>query len=206
MRMHRQRSFVFAVLAVSMVAACSSSQNSAAPSSTTTQVTASPTTPPQRTTPTPTPREFVSNRYGFRVTLTSLWSEQDASVPWDGKHLQGIQSPAFANFTDAATDRTLVAGAVQVAKETRLKQWRAAMVGAAPSVCSESSSTLQTTLGGEPALEWTSKCSDGYDVIKLATLHHDRGYIVFLPSIATNDDAANLRIFESIRRSFHFLR
>ena len=78
------------------------------------------------------------------------------------------------------------------------------MVRAAPSVCSDSSAVKKTTLGGEPALTWTASCSDGYDVNKLVALHGKHGYMIFLPSNATNDDAVDRRIFESICRSFRF--
>ena len=74
----------------------------------------------------------------------------------------------------------------------------------ATSVCSDSPSAEDMTLGGEPTLAWTATCSDGYRVIKLAALHGTRGYMVFLPSQAANDDAANRRTFESIRQSLRF--
>ena len=35
------------------------------------------------------PKEFVSTRYRFAVTLPQDWSEVDASFAWDGKGLQG---------------------------------------------------------------------------------------------------------------------
>jgi hypothetical protein len=50
-------------------------------------------------------------------------------------------------------------------------------------------STETTTLDGEPALAWTAKCSDGYDVNKLAALHGQRGYMSLLPSATASDDA-----------------
>ena len=66
-------------------------------------------------------------------------------------------------------------------------------VRGAPPISSESSSARQTTLGGEPALAWTSTASDGYHVNKLATLHGARGYMIFLASPTANDDAQNWR-------------
>lgn len=153
-----------------------------------------------------TPRQFTSARYGFRVTLTSAWTEQDAQVDWDGKKLQGIGSPAFANFTDPVDGRTLVTGAAPVAKGTQLSQWRSSMVRAAPEVCTEAAATEQTTLGGEPALTWTATCSDGYNVTKLAAVHDHRGYMIFLPSASTNDIVLDRAVFESVRKSFSFTR
>jgi hypothetical protein len=185
---------VIAVLAAA--AACGSSGNTSATQATQLSGTQTPTSTQAQ--------EFVSNRYGFRVTLTKHWLEVDATLDWDGKELQGIGSPLFANFYDAAAGRTLVAAAAPVPAGTQLADWRAAMVRAAPSVCSDSPSAENMTLGGEPALAWTATCSDGYHVNKLAALHGTRGYMVFLPSRAANDDAANRRTFESIRQSFRF--
>ncbi len=204
--MEQRRAFMFAltVIAVSAAAACGSSGNKPASQAAPTQLTATQAVTP--TQPAGATQDFVSKRYGFRVTLTRDWSEKDAQVDWDGKMLQGADSPAFANFTDPATGRDLVAAAAPVAKGTRLSQWRAAMVRAAPPVCSDSSSARTTSLAGEPALAWTSTCSDGYDVIKLAALHGDRGYMVFLPSMAANDDVVDRTMFESMRRSFRFTR
>ena len=204
--MEQRRAFLLALIAIVTVAAavaCGSSGNKPARQASPTQPTATQAVTP--TQPPAAPQEFVSKRYDFRVTLTKDWSGEDASFDWDGKMLQGIGSPAFANFADLE-GRTLVAAAAPVAKRTQLAAWRSAMVRAAPSACSESSSVEKTTLGGEPALAWTATCSDGYDVNKLAALHGNRGYMIFLPSPDTNDDAVDRRIFESIRRSFRFTR
>jgi hypothetical protein len=149
------------------------------------------------------PQKFASQRYGFRVTLRNDWSEQDATQAWNGKRLEGIGSSDFANFTNRG-GRALVAAAARVPKATRLAQWRAAMVRAAPDFCTESSSARRTTLGGEPALAWTAACSDGYKVNKIAALHGRRGYMVFLPSPTGTSAAGDRRMFESIRRSFRF--
>jgi hypothetical protein len=147
----------------------------------------------------------MSQRYSFRVTLSSDWTEVDARSGWNGKKLEGIESPRFANFEDP-TGRTLVAAAARVSTGTGLAEWRAAMVRAAPPVCSDSSSVEQTTLGGERALAWTAACSDGYHVNKIAALHARRGYMILLPSPTANGTTKDRRIFESIRRSFRFTR
>jgi hypothetical protein len=152
------------------------------------------------------PQRFTSQRYRFRVTLGRHWSEHDAQVAWNGRKLEGIGSRAFANFTDPATERALVAAAAPVAKGTGLAGWRARMVRAAPAFCAESRSAAHTSLGGEPALEWTAACSDGYSVHKIAALHAGRGYMLLLPSPRANGEAGNRRVFESIRRSFRFTR
>jgi hypothetical protein len=196
-----------AAMVMVAVAACGSSPSQPAAQATQTAPTRAKASHAAPTTRTTAPSQtFVSRRYGFHVTLTTGWSEDDARVDWNGRTLRGLQSPAFANFTDRATGRTLVAAAAAVAKGTGLANWRAAMVRGAPAVCSESSSVKQTTLGAEPALAWTATCSDGYHVHKLATVHGTRGDMILLASPATSDDAENGRIFESIRRSFRFTR
>jgi hypothetical protein len=73
-------------------------------------------------------------------------------------------------------------------------------------VCRDAPKTRRTSLGGEPALAWTSVCSEGdkVNVNKIATLHDGRGYILLLPSRANSGHAEDRRVFESIRRSFSF--
>lgn len=198
--MNQKRAFLLPLIAIATAVSASACGASGNPPPT---QRAGPTAT-QALTTTPPPQEFVSKRYDFHVTLTKDWSEHDAQLNWDGKQLQGLQSPAFANFSDSATGRTLVAGAAPVARGTRLADWQAAMVRAAPSVCSDTSSVRETTLDGDPALAWTATCSDGYDVNKLAAVHGERGYMVFLPSMAANDNAKDQQVFESIRQSFRF--
>src|SRR3954452_24351803 len=204
-RMDKRRAFVVApiVIVTLVAAACGSSGGEGAGQGTQPEPT-QPMTTPASTTPAPA-HEFVSEHYGFRVTLTKDWSGSDAVVDWNGEELEGLSSPAWANVTDA-TGRTLSAARARVAKGTELAEWRAAMVRAAPAVCSESSSAEKTTLDGEPALAWTATCSDGYDVNKLAALHGTGGYIVLLASPVTDEDAEDRQIFESMRRSFRFTR
>jgi hypothetical protein len=193
-----------AIAAVATTTACGSSGRApAAP------VAASqPASSPAATTaqPTPRPHTFVSRRYAFRVILTDGWSERDARVDWNGRQLQGLTSPAFADFAEPATGRALVAGAARLAIGTSLAPWRAAMVRAAPSVCTESRAAERTTLGGEPALAWTATCSDGYDVNKLAAIRGTRGYMILLASPTGGDLTANRHVFDAIRRSFRFTR
>lgn len=198
--MHERRAFPFALMAIATVAAatgCGSSGSKPAAQATQTVTKTQTVAPPQK---------FTSHEYSFRVTLTKDWSEADAAVAWNGRKLQGLGSAAFANFNDPATGRTLAAAAAQVAKGMGLAEWRAAMVRAAPPFCSESSSVEQTALGGELALAWTAKCSDGYHVNKLATLHGKRGYMILLGSSKANHNAEDRHVFESIRRSFRFTR
>jgi hypothetical protein len=207
---HKRRAFPLALIAVAAVAAaagCGSSGSkpaSQAAHAAPTQATA--TKAVATTHPGAPSQEFTSQKYGFRVTLTKASSEVDALVAWNGKKLQGLDSAAFANFTDPATDRTLAVAAARVAPGMGLAEWRAAMVRAAPTFCSESSSVEQTTLGSEPALAWTAKCGDGYDVNKLAALHGKRGFMMLFASPTAKQKAEGRLSFESIRRSFRFTR
>jgi hypothetical protein len=196
---HDSPAFALALIATTAVAAAGCGSTTSKPAAQDTlAVTPTPPAAPSQT--------FVSQRYSFRVTLGKDWSEDDARIAWNGKKLQGLGSAAFANFTDPATGRTLVAGAARVAKSMRLAQWRTAMVRAAPPFCAESSSVKHTTFGGERAMVWTATCSDGFHVTKLAALHGTRGYIILLASPTANGNAKNQRGFESIRRSFRFTR
>jgi hypothetical protein len=205
-RMDERRAFMLALM-VAAAAACGSSGGKPAAQATQAVATQATITQAVSTTrPSAPAQKFVSERYGFRITLTAAWSEADAIVDWNGAELQGLASPAWARFTDPAAGRTLVAAAARVAKGTQLAEWQAAMVRGAPAVCSDSSSVEETTLGGESALAWTATCSDGYDVNKLAALHGMRGYMILLASLTANDDADDRHIFESIRRSFRYTR
>jgi hypothetical protein len=203
---HDRRAFPLALMAiatVATVAACGSSRKPA--------TQAAPTQPAATkavatTHPVASPQKFTSQKYSFRVILTGASSEADAVVAWNGRKLQGLDSAAFANFTDRATDRTLAVAAAGVAPGMGLAEWRAAMVRAAPTFCSESPSVEQTTLGGEPALAWTAKCGDGYVVNKLAALHGKRGFMMLFASPTAKHKAEDRLIFESIRRSFRFTR
>jgi hypothetical protein len=204
---HQRRAFPLALMAIATVAAaagCGSSGSKPASQAAPTQPTA--TKAVATTHPVAPPQRFTSQKYGFRVTLTKASSEADAIVAWNGKKLQGLDSAAFANFTDPATDRTLAVAAARVAPGMGLAEWRAAMVRATPSICPVSSSFEQTTLGGEPALAWTTKCEDGYNVNKLATLHGKRGFMMLFASPTAKPKAEDRLIFESIRRSFRFTR
>ena len=178
----------------------------AAPASAAASSAASTVVPGTPATAAPTAREFVSDHYGFAITLPSDWHEQDANIDWPGVYLEGQGSPEFANFVDARGDRTLLVASATVPSGTRLTDWQAAMVRGTSPLCEESQTTESTMLGGEPALAWTAKCSDGYDVNKLAALHGHRGFVMYLPSDTANSDTEDRRVFEEIRTSLRFTR
>ena len=92
------------------------------PSTTGTSIPNASTTSPSST------KEFVSDRYGFAVTLPDAFAAVDATADWDGKHISGPGSKQMANFPDFATDRTLMAAAAAVPPGTQLADWEAAML------------------------------------------------------------------------------
>src|SRR5436190_22969146 len=113
--MVHRRAFTIAPIAIATVAAaaaCGSSGAKPAAQATHPVATHATNAQPVSTTRSSAPTQrFVSQRYGFRVTLTADWSETDAHVDWNGKKLQGLTSPAWARFTDSTADRTLAAAA-----------------------------------------------------------------------------------------------
>jgi hypothetical protein len=158
--------------------------------------------------PSPSPTKpqgqtFVSDRYGFSITLPTGSSTGHATVDWDASCLCGLDDPAWDN---ASVDgRTLVVGATTVDSAMDLARWRARMVELAPSVCHDSAAAAEATLGGEDALAWTAACSDGYSVIKLAALHGGRGYVVLFASPSSDGLADNQTAFDSLMSSFEYV-
>ena len=75
-----------------------------------------------------TPKEFVSKRYDFAVTLPQDWSEVDAEFDWTARRWGHPGHPSSPASSHATTDRTLVAAAAPVSTGMRLVEWRAAMV------------------------------------------------------------------------------
>jgi hypothetical protein len=203
------------IATVMLMAACGSSgANTATPAATqslSTEATSAPATVSAQvsattasTTAASGPKDFVSTRYKFRVTLPQNWVEFKAVADWPGTASSGPGSPQFDSYADPTANRTLMIAAAPVPPGTQLEDWRAAMVRGTPDVCPESSPPRKTTIGGEPAVAWTVKCSDGYDANIIAVLHGKRGYIFYMPSATANDDAEDRRVFEDARKSFSF--
>src|SRR6187397_1465555 len=84
-----------------VMAACGSSGSQAGAQAAATQSAVS----QGSTTTASTSQKFVSNRYGFDVTMTSDWSEVDALIDWGGKEIHGPGAPDFANIADPARGR-----------------------------------------------------------------------------------------------------
>jgi hypothetical protein len=152
---------------------------------------------------TPQPETFVSDRYGFSVTLPTGSLTSNATAEWDGSCLCGLGDPAWDH---ASIDgRTLVVGATAESSAVALARWRAWIVKLAPAVCQDSEAATKVTIGGEDAMEWTASCSDGYNVIKLAALHGGRGYVVLFASPSSDGLAANQTAFDSLMSTFKYV-
>jgi hypothetical protein len=162
------------------------------------------------TTRPPKPQTFASQPYGFRVTLTPNWEEQDAQAAWDGKGLPDLSDPAWALFTDTVTGNNLAV--VSAPTGMGLAGFKAAMQAAllrspgASHSCRASSSAAQTSVGGEPALEWTATCASGDHVNSLAVLRRTHGYLILVNTHPGSNAAESRSFFESMRRSFRFTR
>ena len=151
----------------------------------------------------PQAETFVSDRYGFSITLPTGSSTRHATVDWDASCLCGLDDPTW---DQASVDgRTLVVGATGVDAAMDLARWRARIVELAPAVCHDSEAATEVTIGGEDALEWTASCSDGFNVIKLAALHGGRGYVVLFASPSSDGLADNQTAFDSLMSSFEYV-
>jgi hypothetical protein len=151
----------------------------------------------------PQAETFVSDRFGFSITLPTGSTTRHATADWDASCLCSLEDPTW---DWASVDgRTLVVSATAVDPTMDLARWRARMVELAPGVCDESPAATRVTIGGEDALEWTASCSDGFKVIKLAALHGGRGYVVLLASPTSDGLAANQAAFDSLMSSFEYV-
>jgi hypothetical protein len=191
---------IAASLCVALVAAgCASAVP--APSSTKPQAETSAVPAPSSTKP--QAETFVSDRYGFSVTLPTGSVAGHAKKDWDASCLCGLDDPTW-DWVSVGL-RTLVVGATAVESSMDLARWRARMVELAPDVCQDSEAARRVTIGGGDALEWTASCSDGYQVIKLAALHSGRGYMVLFASPGGGGLADDQTAFDSLMSSFEYL-
>jgi hypothetical protein len=152
----------------------------------------------------PQAETFVSDRYGFSITLPTGSQAGHATVDWDASCLCGLDDPTW-DHVSVANGRTLVVAAMTVDSAMDLARWRARIVELAPTVCHDSAAATEVTIGGEDALEWTASCSDGYNVIKLAALHGGRGYVVLFASATSDGLADNQTAFDSLMSSFKYV-
>jgi|tagenome__1003787_1003787.scaffolds.fasta_scaffold20891740_2 hypothetical protein len=148
------------------------------------------------------PKEFVSEKYGFKLSLPGDWYATDAQLDWDGKKLQGLSSSTFADFEEPGSDSAFTVGATPAAEGMQLDAWRAALALAVPAGCVDPAGAKKTTWGGEPALTWATNCGD-VQPIKFATVHNGRGYVAIF-ELNTGKESADQQTLESILKSFQF--
>jgi hypothetical protein len=191
---------IAASLCVALVAAgCASAVPG--PSSTKAQAETSAVPAPSSTKP--QAETFVSDRYGFSITLPPGSVAGHATKDWDASCLCGLNDPTWDWVS--VGERTLDVEATAVESSMDLARWRARMVKLAPDVCQDSEAARRVTIGGGDALEWTASCSDGYQVINLAALHGGRGYVVLFASPSSDGLADNQTAFDSLMRSFEYV-
>jgi hypothetical protein len=152
-----------------------------------------------------TPKKvFTSKRYGYSVVLPKTWSMQQTRGKWlvGAQPLQG--GPGVDAFWTQTSAKVLVGAARPVAAGTTLEAWTEQVASLTPEAC-ETSSSLQSALGGEPAQRWEIHCSDNARVIKVAALHGGRGYLFALVS-DIHSKRADRAFFAGFLRTFKFTR
>ena len=151
----------------------------------------------------PQAETFVSDRYGFSITIPTGSLTGHATKNWDASCLCGLGDPTWDSAS--VEGRTLVVAATAVDSAMDLARWRARIVELAPDICHEAQAATAVGIGGADALEWTASCSDGYNVIKLAALHGGRGYVVLFASSSSDGLADNRTAFDSLMSSFKYV-
>ena len=148
---------------------------------------------------------FTSELYAFELVVPSRWQIRAASQAWASGVLEGRCPSAWDCFSDTTDGRTLAVAAIGIPENTTLEVWQAKIHRSAPSVCTDSDPSNETTLQGERALTWTAACvSEGLNVIKLAALRGTRAYMFLFASSATMSLESDQAAFDSIVNTFHF--
>ena len=151
----------------------------------------------------PQAETFVSDRYGFSITLPTGTPTGHAAAGWDASCICNLDNPAW----DYASlgERTLVVGATAVDSGMDLARWRARILEIEPAYCHDSEAATAVTIGGEDALEGTVSCSDATNGIEVAALHGGRRYLVLFASPSSDGLADNQTAFDSIMSSFKYV-
>jgi hypothetical protein len=179
---------------------------------TTASPTLTPTTAPASPTPTaatsasPGPSQpFSSDMYAYKLRMPAGWYPTRASSRWTSGFLEGRCPSDWDCLTDPKTTRTLAVASIDVSKNTTLADWQAQIHGSAPAVCTDSDPPTSATLGGEPALTWTSDCAEeGLQVIKLVAIHGHRGYVFLFASPSALGLDADQAALDPVLATFRF--
>lgn len=155
---------------------------------------------PGSVTAAPTARAFVSVVYPYRLVLTDGWFSHFARRTWNSTTLFSNDAP-FLDYYRDGTHQVFV-GAAKLSARPSLQQWRETVRAATPSQCVSSGPVERSSLDQEPAFLWSESCGAEAAVIKMAALHHGRGYVFGL--LAPTGAGVNRQLFDAARQGFHF--
>jgi len=145
---------------------------------------------------------FVSNRYGYSLTLTTTWSVDQPKQPWNG----GTPLPHTVDtYSGSVYGRWLLAAAMRLAAGKTLEDFTADVLETIPGNCGKPESNVAAKLGGEPARLFTHHCSHGWYLIYVTAVHRDRGYVFVSASTARNDRGDRIVFYRALK-SWRFTR
>lgn len=151
---------------------------------------------------------FVSKMYRYSIVLPGEWMSRPASVPWTGGPPR-LTSPEIDLYVRASDGRAVTVSAVPVRRSSTLRKWTRSFVDTAPAAaaCTTRGGLRPSTLGGAPALSFEGRCSGAaHDFVMAATVRGGRAYLLALVSPSSYSGASDRRVFETVRRSFRFVR
>jgi len=157
----------------------------------------------QTTSAPPAGKRYISKRYGYSIAPKGSYLWIPAKQQWDGRFPFGSTGQPdliegwYTNDKFGVTAKPVPAG-------TTLPDWEAFVKGVQQQQCYGLRNFRPSSLGGEPAQEFTSTCPNPWRVITLAALHNGRGYLLNFLSAPSSNAAAERRIYDAGRRSFRF--
>jgi hypothetical protein len=152
---------------------------------------------------------FVSKMYGYSIVLPGEWVSRPASIPWTGGPPYS-DSPEVDFYYRVADGRDVRVSALSVPRSTTLRKWTNLFVTTklrAAAGCVPLGAVRATTLAGSRALTFGGRCSSGaHDYVAAATVRRGRVYLLALLSPSSYSAPSDRRVFETVRRSFRFVR
>ena len=198
------QSYLGLVLASGLVATCGPA-TTLQPGAVDTPPAAVVTSRPSVTASQPISHEFQSDLYGFELVVPAPWQVQRASTAWVSGVLEGRCPSDWDCFSDTAGARTLAIAAIEVPRNTTLRDWQATIHASAPPGVADSDPPRETMLGGQAALAWTAASADeGVNVIKLVALRGTRAYAALFVAPTSLSLAADQAAFDALIGTFRF--
>jgi hypothetical protein len=151
---------------------------------------------------------FVSKMYGYSIVLPGDWVSRPASVRWTGGPPVST-SREIDLYVRAADGRDVRVAAVTIPRSSTLRGWTRSFVDTVPAAvgCTTAGVLRPSALGGAPALRFEGRCaSAAEDFLMAATVRRGRAYLFALVSPSSYSGASDRRVFETVRRSFRFVR